>query len=80
MTAPPGPLDRAVVVAGYRRNCAAAPPEALRRLSSGTRWDPFFQETVTLADVYAYPVAHFDFHAAQLSLDGTPGATGGPRK
>ena len=39
------PLDRAAVVAGYRRNCAeleaalaAAAPEALRRRSAGTRW------------------------------------------
>lgn len=186
MTGQPEPLDRAAVVAGYRRNCAeleaalaAAAPEALRRRSAGTRWsneellyhmvfgyivvlallplvrlvgrlpvsvnrgfarvlnagtapfdavnywgskggalivnrrrmaaklrrltsalerklhretasglcrrmhfpthwDPFFKETMTLADVYAYPVAHFDFHAAQLSLDRTPGAAAGP--
>ena len=47
-----------------------------RRMYFPTRWDPFFKETMTLADVYAYPVAHFDFHAAQLSLDATPGASG----
>lgn len=39
-----------------------------RRMYFPTRWDPFFKETMTLADVYAYPVAHFDFHATQLSL------------
>jgi hypothetical protein len=48
-----------------------------RRMHFPTRWDPFFKETMTLADVYAYPVAHFDFHAAQLSLGGMPGAAAG---
>lgn len=38
-----------------------------RRMFFPTRWDPFFKESMSLADVYAYPVAHFDFHAAQLS-------------
>ncbi|SFT52797.1 DinB family protein [Arthrobacter sp. ov118] len=33
-----------------------------------TRWDPFFTQSMTLADVYAYPTLHFDFHAKQLSL------------
>jgi len=33
-----------------------------------TRWDPFFAERMTLADVYGYPTLHFDFHAKQLSL------------
>ena len=32
------------------------------------RWDPFFEPTMTLRDVYAYPTLHFDFHARQLSL------------
>ena len=50
------------------------------RMYFPTRWDPFFKETMTLADVYAYPVAHFDFHAAQLSLDAAPGAAAGPQK
>ena len=33
-----------------------------------TRWDPFFQDFMTLADLYRFPVQHFDFHRAQLSL------------
>ena len=37
------------------------------RMHFPTRWDPFFKESMTLADVYTYPVAHFDFHATQLS-------------
>ena len=51
-----------------------------RRMYFPTRWDPFFKETMTLGDVYAYPVAHFDFHAAQLSLDAAPGGPSTPRK
>jgi len=51
-----------------------------RRMYFPTRWDPFFQGTMTLADVYAYPVAHFNFHAAQLSLDAWPGRSTEPRK
>lgn len=34
-----------------------------------TRWDPYFKEHMSLADVYAYPTLHFDFHAGQLNLD-----------
>jgi len=33
-----------------------------------TRWDPFFREFMTIADLYRFPVQHFDFHAEQLSL------------
>lgn len=52
-----------------------------RRLSSETaddlacgmhyprRWDPFFKDVMTLADVYHFPTQHFDFHQRQLSLD-----------
>lgn len=33
-----------------------------------TRWDPCFREFMTLADLYRFPVRHFDFHHEQLSL------------
>jgi hypothetical protein len=33
-----------------------------------TRWDPFFQDFMTLADLYRFPVRHFDFHRRQLTL------------
>jgi hypothetical protein len=33
-----------------------------------TQWDPFFQDYMTLADVYRFPAQHFDFHARQLTL------------
>jgi hypothetical protein len=33
-----------------------------------TRWDPFFREVMTVADLYRYPTQHFDFHRRQLTL------------
>ncbi|MEV0174124.1 DinB family protein [Streptomyces sp. NPDC050803] len=33
-----------------------------------TRWDPFFQDVMTVADLYRYPTQHFDFHRRQLTL------------
>lgn len=35
-------------------------------------WDPFFRDTMTLADVYHYGTVHFDFHQHQLTV-GRPG-------
>jgi hypothetical protein len=39
-----------------------------RSMDFPDRWDPFFEPTMTLRQVYAYPTLHFDFHARQLSL------------
>jgi hypothetical protein len=33
-----------------------------------TRWDPFFKDYMTLADVYRFPTQHFDFHRHQVTL------------
>lgn len=71
---------RRVTSALERRLRRETEPGLARRMYFPTRWDPFFKETMTLADVYAYPVAHFDFHAGQLSLDAAPGAQQGSRK
>jgi Alkylmercury lyase/Helix-turn-helix domain of alkylmercury lyase len=38
------------------------------RVDPDGRWDPFFTEYMTLADVYRCPSQHFDFHARQLAL------------
>ncbi|MCQ9164793.1 MULTISPECIES: DinB family protein [unclassified Arthrobacter] len=55
------------------RHLAAAleresPASLARTMDFPGRWDPFFRPSMTLADVYAYPTLHFDFHAKQLSL------------
>src|SRR5574340_593169 len=36
------------------------------------RWDPFFGEFMTLADVYRYPNRHFEFHRRQLAGGTSP--------
>ncbi|MFF4348867.1 DinB family protein [Streptomyces sp. NPDC001530] len=74
----------AVKVYGPRRTGAAfdrlidslgrklsAEPEAdlARGMYYPVRWDPFFKDFMTLADIYRYPTQHFDFHHAQLTLD-----------
>ncbi|MGY5310582.1 DinB family protein [Nocardia gipuzkoensis] len=63
-----GKCDR--VIAALQRKLAAE-PEADFALSMHfpARWDPFFTDVMTLADVYRYPVKHFDFHAEQLTLE-----------
>jgi hypothetical protein len=49
--------------------------ETTARLRSGmhypVRWDPFFKDFMTLADLYHYPTQHFDFHEQQLTLGQT---------
>ncbi|MFC5184991.1 DinB family protein [Actinomadura harenae] len=32
------------------------------------RWDPFFTDYMTVADIYRYPARHYDFHRRQLTL------------
>jgi hypothetical protein len=41
-----------------------------RRMHFPIRWDPFFTEAMTLADVYHYATQHFDFHCQQLTIMG----------
>jgi len=42
------------------------------RLAQGmhypTRWEPFFEDYLTVAQTYEYPTKHYDFHRAQLNL------------
>ncbi|MEU5521707.1 DinB family protein [Streptomyces sp. NPDC047860] len=60
-------MDRTLAALHRRldRECAAS-------LERGThyppRWDPFFRDWMTRADLYRYPTQHYDFHRAQLTL------------
>ena len=58
-------MDR--VVASLQRKLADE-----RTLDSGMRyptgWDPFFNDYMTLEDVYRYAGQHFDFHRQQLDF------------
>ena len=58
------------VVASLQRSLARPTDEALQRgMHFPTQWDPFFNDYMTLEDVYRYPGQHFDFHQRQLTLN-----------
>ncbi|MET9835806.1 DinB family protein [Streptomyces sp. NPDC006385] len=52
-----------------RRLTAEADAGLARGMHYPVRWDPFFKDFMTLADIYRYPTQHFDFHHRQLTLD-----------
>ncbi|MDI9938856.1 DinB family protein [Rhodococcus sp. IEGM 1351] len=57
------------VIAKLQRSLARESEADLRRsMAFPVRWDPFFDEVMTLEQVYRYPGKHFDFHRAQLTL------------
>ena len=63
-------LDR--VIASLQRQLAREnDADFARGMYYPTQWDPFFDDYMTLDDVYRYPGRHFDFHARQLSLAAT---------
>lgn len=35
-----------------------------------TAWDPYFEPTMSVLDVYHFATQHFDHHRRQLTLDG----------
>jgi DinB family protein len=61
-------FDR-VIAALHRRLDGETDTELTRGMHYPTRWDPFFQDFMTLADLYRFPTQHFDFHRRQLTLD-----------
>jgi len=61
-------MDR--VIAFLKRHVQEESDAALaRHMHFPIRWDPFFTDTMTLADVYHYATQHFDYHREQLTLD-----------
>lgn len=65
-------VDR--TVASLHRHLDRESEESLRAtMHFPVGWDPFFADTMTLAEVYHYGTQHFDFHRRQLTLRG-PGA------
>jgi hypothetical protein len=61
-------FDR-VVAALHRRLNSELDADLARGMHYPTRWDPFFRDYMTLADLYRFPTQHFDFHRRQLSFD-----------
>ena len=61
-------LDR--VIASLQRKLAREHDEAFHRgMHYPQRWDPFFNDYMTLDDIYRYPGQHFDFHQCQLTIN-----------
>lgn len=60
-------LDR-IVQALHRRLDAEDDISLQRTMHFPVGWDPFFTETMTLADVFHFGTQHFDYHQAQLTL------------
>lgn len=61
-------LDR-IIASLHRSLDRATEADLARGMHYPTRWDPFFQPYMTLADIYRYPSLHFAFHRQQLTLD-----------
>ena len=60
-------FDR-VVAKLHQRLDAESDTDLTRGMHYPTRWDPFFTDYMTLADVYRFPTRHFHFHERQLSF------------
>ncbi|MCE5289914.1 MAG: DinB family protein [Nocardiaceae bacterium] len=60
-------MDR--VIDSLQRSLAKETDAALDRgMHFPTRWDPYFRDYMTLAQVYAYPGQHYAHHRRQLTL------------
>jgi len=60
-------LDR--VITALERSLASEDEDGLHRgMHFPARWDPYFRDYMTLADVYQYPGQHYDHHRRQLTL------------
>ncbi|MGW7367275.1 DinB family protein [Streptomyces sp. NPDC054841] len=61
-------FDR-VIASLHRRLAAESEADLARGMHYPVRWDPFFRDVMSLADIYCYPTQHFDFHHRQLTLE-----------
>jgi hypothetical protein len=57
-----------VIAKLHRRLDGESDADLARGMHYPTRWDPFFTDYMTLADVYHFPTQHFEFHRHQLTL------------
>jgi hypothetical protein len=65
-------LDRTVTQL-HRRLDEETQESLGRRMHFPVGWDPFFADTMSVADVYHYGTQHYDFHRTQLTLRSSPG-------
>lgn len=67
----PARVDRlgAYVIGSLQRALRRESEAALRRgMPLPTRWDPYFREWMSLADLYEYATVHFEHHRRQLTI------------
>ena len=58
------------VILSMHRHLESEPEASLRRtMRFPVRWDPYFTDEMTLADVYHYATLHFDHHRRQLTIE-----------
>jgi hypothetical protein len=57
-----------VIIKLHRRLDRESDADLARGMHYPTRWDPFFTDYMTLADLYRFPTRHFEFHRRQLTL------------
>lgn len=60
-------FDR-VVTALHRRLDQETTASLGRGMNFPVRWDPFFKDYMTIADIYRYPTQHYEFHRRQLTI------------
>ncbi|MFI8768297.1 DinB family protein [Streptomyces sp. NPDC053792] len=60
-------FDR-VIADLHRRLDSESETGLARGMPYPDRWDPFFDDFMTVAELYRYPTRHFDFHRRQLTL------------
>jgi hypothetical protein len=61
-------LDRVLASLHRHVDNATTTTDLARGMHYPTRWDPFFTDYMTLADLLRYPTQHYDFHRRQLTL------------
>jgi hypothetical protein len=49
----------------------ASDAELRRSMHFPVGWDPYFEDVMSVRDVYHYPTQHYDHHRRQLTLDRT---------
>ncbi|MGV9664929.1 DinB family protein [Nocardia niigatensis] len=63
-------MDR--VIASLQRSLSRQTDEDFARgMRYPNRWDPYFQDYMSLAELYRYPGQHYDHHRKQLTLAST---------
>jgi DinB superfamily len=66
-------MDR--ILSQLQASLRATPDRALDRgMHFPVGWDPYFDDYMTLRDIYHYPTQHYDHHRGQLTLASTRGS------